>query len=186
MTDERDFIDLLSGAVSASTRPAVEEFVRRPVIGNELSCMLSRTDAADQSQRVLDMISRRISDAPPDHEQQVVQSVLLAVLQQQLDQELLKLAIRRFLSDHPEKLAQARPWLEALDIDKDQADGSVSDRELAEVEARVHELENCGAHSLQATMMANAARSGTFDATSGALADFLIDVGYPTNTLDVE
>jgi hypothetical protein len=104
----------------------------------------------------------------------------------QVNQDVLRLAVRRFLADHPDHLDRARDWLAALDIPEHQALVRPDPGELEAAELRLDQLRAVGGQVLQAGLAAEAARSGTFDAAGGPLADFLVDVGWPVARLDIE
>ena len=104
----------------------------------------------------------------------------------QVKQDVLRLAVRRFLADHPDHLDRARDWLAALEIPEDQALVRPDQAELEAAGRRLDQLRAAGGQVLQASLAADAAESGAFDAAGGPLADFLVDVGWPVGRLDLE
>jgi hypothetical protein len=183
MPDDPSLAARLRDAVVAPARPAVAAALDEPAIAAELRRV---TDPAE-ADRVVALVARRVAGLAPEHVASTVRSVLAAVLCEQVERDVLRLAVRRFLTDHPHRVAAAAPWLDALELSARQAGTAPSSEELDDAARRVREMAGAGAAPTPSgRLAAEAARSGSFDATAGALADFLVSVGHPTRTLELE
>jgi hypothetical protein len=183
MTDDAFLAARVRDAVVAPARPAVAAVLEQPAIAAELRRVADPAEA----DRIVLLVARRVDGLVPEHVAPTVRSVLAALLLEQVEREVLRLAVRRFLADHPDRLAAAAPWLDALELPARAAATPPLSEELDAAGARVRALTEAGAAPTPAgRLAADAARSGAFAATAGPLADFLTSVGHPTATLELE
>jgi hypothetical protein len=182
MPDDPCLVVRLRDAVVAPARPAVAAALDEPAMTAELRRVADPAEA----DRIVMLVARRVDGLAPEDVVPTVRSVVATLMREQVERDVLRLAVRRFLADHPDRLAAAAPWLEALELSAQEAVTAPSAGELDDADTRMRALTDAGtAPTPSGRLAAESARTGSFDATAGALADFLASVGHPTTTLEL-